>query len=244
MPDRERASLVSWAKSLVPDADRYTFKPSPYSSHTLLLNALPAQGAGRRVLDLGCGPGHLAAALAARGYDVTGIDRPGAAGDVFPRMVRRIDADLDHGLPPLETRYDYVLCADILEHLKEPARMLARVAAVLAPGGVVVASLPNSGNLWFRANILFGRFPQDERGLFDRTHLHFYMWDGWRDLFASAGFRFEDVRPTGIPVGLAMEGLAGSTPVRLAETVSYLLARGWKTLFAYQFVVTARAVSR
>ena len=51
----------------------YTYKASPYSSHSLLVDSLPAEGRGLRVLDIGCAAGYLAEILAERGYDVVGI---------------------------------------------------------------------------------------------------------------------------------------------------------------------------
>lgn len=149
----------------------YEFKPSPYSSHSLLLRSLPEAGDGRRVLDLGCGDGYLGAILARRGYEVIGVDR---AGGSVPPGVTLIEADLDAGLPPLPGQFDFVLCADILEHLRDPLALLRQLPGLLAPSGVLVASLPNSGNIYFRLNILAGRFPRHECGLFDRTHLHFF----------------------------------------------------------------------
>jgi len=223
---------------------RYSFKPSPYSSHSLLLAALPERGEGGRVLDLGCADGWLAAVLAARGYRVTGVERPGNVPAAFPREVELVEADLDAGLPPLSGAYNYALCADILEHLRDPGRLLDQIRGVLAPGGRLVASLPNSGNFYFRLNVLAGRFPQHDRGLFDRTHLHFYAWANWVDLLASCGFGIEKCRSSGIPVGIAMPGHAATLPVRAAERLSYELARCWKTMFAYQFVVTARPEAR
>ena len=217
----------------------YQLKPGPWSSHSLLLGALPGAGDGRRVLDAGCGPGYLGALLAARGYRVTGIESPGRAGADFPADVELIEADLDRGLPPLDARYDFILCADVLEHLREPAALLGSLRAVLAPGGRLIASLPNSGHAYFRWTVLRGRFPAEDRGLFDRTHLHFYTWSGWRELFAGAGFRIESVQPTGVPVGLAVPGWENTSLVRMLEKLSYTSARVWKTMFAYQFVVTA-----
>jgi hypothetical protein len=68
------------------------------------------------------------------------------------------------------------------------------------------------------------------------------MWDGWLRLFSDAGFRFDTARPTAIPVSLVVpEKFSTSAPVRLAESVFYGMARIWKTLFAYQFVVCANA---
>jgi SAM-dependent methyltransferase len=217
----------------------YRFKSSPYSSHSLLLAALPENGGGRTVLDVGCGPGYLAEALAGRGYRVTGVESPGRAGATFPPEVKLMEADLDQGFPAMAGAFDYVLCADILEHLREPGRLLAEIRARLSPGGRVLASLPNSGHLYFRWQVLRGRFPAEDRGLFDRTHLHFYTWQGWVDLFRAAGFGFAEVRPSGVPVGLALPRWEHSAAVRAMERLSWRSARAWKTLFAYQFVVTA-----
>ena len=191
------------------------------------------------MLDLGCGPGHVARILAERGYAVTGVEQVKAAG--FPERVRLVEADLDAGLPDLGgERFDVILCADILEHLKRPEDLLGQLPGLLAPGGKLIASLPNSGNLYFRLNILAGRFPRHEKGLFDRTHLHFYMWDGWVELLAACGFRIEEVVSSGIPVGLQFPGFAEAAWVRVCERLCYDSARVWKRLFAYQFIVTAR----
>jgi hypothetical protein len=110
---------------------------------------------------------------------------------------------------------------------------------VLAPGGRIVASLPNSGNLYFRLVVLLGYFPHEERGLFDRTHVQFFTLDGWNELFAAAGFRLASRRPTAVPVSVIFPRFGESPAVRAAEWISYLLARVWTRLFAYQFVVVA-----
>jgi SAM-dependent methyltransferase len=220
-------------------ATPYHLKHSPYSSHSLLLASLPPNGAGRRVLDVGCAGGYLGAILAGKGYRVTGIDSPGAAGAGFPDSIELLEADLDLGLPPLAGQFDFVICADVLEHLRRPALLLRDLRPLLARGGRLIASLPNSGHAYFRWTILRGRFPAEDRGLFDRTHLHYYTWRGWLDLFAATGFGIETLRCSGVPIGLALPKWDGSAAVRALERMSYESARWWKTMFAYQFIVTA-----
>ena len=118
--------------------------------------------------------------------------------------------------------------------------MLSQLGKVLEQDGALIASLPNSGNLYFRLTILSGRFPREDKGLFDRTHLHFYMWQGWRELFEAAGFSIDERKATGMPVGLALPSWDGTALVRGLESLSYAMARLRPALFAYQFVVTAR----
>ena len=217
---------------------RYQFKPGPYSSHGLLLREFPRQGEGRRVLDIGCAGGYLAEILAKRGFSVTGIDLAGAA---HPHGIHFVAADVDRGLPALDGCFDFILCADVLEHLRNPLGLLRECRERLAPGGALIASLPNSGHAYFRWHVLMGRFPQHDRGLFDRTHLRFCTWHGWVDLLARAGFLIEALHCSGVPVGLALPKWQGSFWVRSLERLSFESARAWKSLFAYQFIVRARA---
>jgi SAM-dependent methyltransferase len=217
---------------------RYQFKPGPYSSHALLLGEFPRHGDGRRVLDIGCAGGYLAEILAQRGFSVTGIDLPGTP---HSSAIHFVAADLDEGLPALDGRFDFIICADVLEHLRQPERLLRQCRERLAPGGALIASLPNSGHAYFRGHTLVGHFPQHDRGLFDRTHVQFYTWHGWVDLLARAGFLIETLHCSGVPVGLALPKWEGSFWVRALERLSYESARAWKNLFAYQFIVRARA---
>jgi SAM-dependent methyltransferase len=220
------------------EAVPYRLKESPYGSHMLLLDALPAKGAGRKVLDLGCCNGYFAALMAERGYDVTGVERAGGHGPDFPIEVRLIEHDLEQGLPPIDSRFSLVICADILEHLRYPLALLQQARELMEPDGQLAASLPNSGNFYFRLNVLAGRFPKEEKGLFDRTHVQFFPWSGWVELFEAAGFHIKEVRSSAVPFSVAMP----SAPAWLVEALEWSFfqaARVWKTLFAYQFIVVS-----
>jgi SAM-dependent methyltransferase len=191
------------------------------------------------VLDVGCAQGYLGELLAERGYRVTGIEHSSRVPAGFPETVGLVPADLDEGLPSGLGGFDVIMCADVLEHVRRPDQLLRQLRSAMAPGGFLIASLPNSGHLYFRWNVLLGRFPQQERGLFDRTHLRFYTWRGWVELLAGAGFEIRQVRCSGVPVGEALPSWKDRWPARLAERLSFESARLWKTACAYQFVVTA-----
>ena len=116
--------------------------------HRDLLPLLPAPPA--RVVDIGAGTGRDAAALARRGHAVTAVEPTAALRDAAQRLhpeaaIRWIDdalPDLDR-LQALGERFDLVLLSAVWMHLDpaERARGMARVAALLAPGGVLSLSL-------------------------------------------------------------------------------------------------------
>lgn len=98
---------------------------------------------GKRVLDVGCGGGILAEALAAEGATVTGIDPSArslaAAREHATRTGLTIDYRLgsaeDLAAARLDGTHDLVFAVDVLEHVNSLDRALASVAATLAPGG-------------------------------------------------------------------------------------------------------------
>lgn len=92
-----------------------------------------------RVLDVGCGAGFLANALAARGLEVTGLDASAASLAVAGRhdatgRVRYHVGDAYH-LPYPDASFEVVCAMDFLEHVTAPDRVIAEAARVLAPGG-------------------------------------------------------------------------------------------------------------
>lgn len=116
--------------------------------HRDLLPLLPAPPA--RAVDIGAGTGRDAAALAARGYQVTAVEPTPELREVAQRLhpgtaIRWIDDALP-GLERLQSlgeRFDLVLLSAVWMHLdpQERAHGMARLAALLAPGGVLSLSL-------------------------------------------------------------------------------------------------------
>lgn len=218
----------------------YEFKGSPYSSHSRLLEAFSDAPSGCRVVDVGDGEGLLSRPLAERGYQVWCVALPGSVCGQIPGEVEVIEADLNQELPALLPDFAYAVCGDVLEHLVDPEKTLRWLHVALKEDGKLIVSLPNSAHWFVRLNVLFGRFPEEDKGLFDRTHLHFWAWANWRSLLERSGFAIEQVTPTVIPFDVALPFLGRGWIVRVLEVTNYALARVWRNLWAYQLVVVAQ----
>ena len=133
---------------------------------------------GQRVLELGTGPGTVTRILHAKGCKVTGVEMdPDTLATCAPFCERTLQANLEDPLwaaPLAGETFDAIICADVLEHLRDPRPLLNHLHGFLKPGGSVLMSLPNASHLTVVASLLGGRFPYQKNGLLDHTHLKFY----------------------------------------------------------------------
>lgn len=201
----------------------------PSGGHARLLDLV---GVGKRVLDVGCSSGYLARPLVERDCTVVGIERDPAAAEAARTVCETVlvgDVEVME-LPFESAAFDVILCGDLIEHLREPERFLARVRPYLGEGGRLVLSTPNVANWAMRLGLLAGRWQYTERGILDRTHLHFFTRQTLVETLRGAGYRVIELDFT-VPVP------AVGTPG--VERVAHALGRLRPPLFAYQFVVAA-----
>jgi len=106
--------------------------------------------AGQRVVDVGCGGGILAESMALRGALVTGIDLSDKALGVARLHQLESGAVVDYRLVAAEAlaleapaAFDVVTCMEMLEHVPQPASIVAACAALAKPGGALVFSTLN-----------------------------------------------------------------------------------------------------
>jgi 2-polyprenyl-3-methyl-5-hydroxy-6-metoxy-1,4-benzoquinol methylase len=149
----------------------------------------------RRILDVGCATGATGAALKARdpAVHVTGLEIDPEMGETARK---RLDSVIvgDVSEPALLNElgpepYDCILCGDVLEHLRNPWRVLRELVQLTAHEAYVVVSLPNVAHLSTFAALLRGTWPYRPRGIHDRTHLRFFARRNVETLFAQAGLR-------------------------------------------------------
>ena len=137
-------------------------------------------GPGRRVLDLGCRYGALTA-FYADGNEVVGLDIDREAlGQAAERLgIETLWADLEEPLRLEDGSFDVVVIGELLEHIREPQRLIDEARRVLRAGGALVGSTPNGFRLKNRLRFLAGRHPE-----VDPTHLHLFSPADVRALLA------------------------------------------------------------
>jgi len=216
----------------------YELKLDPNSSHGRLLSWLSTRPGGR-VLDLGCADGSLANGIEAVGHRVTGVDLNHSPG-VEERMTCFFEGNLEHGIPEqVGNGFDTVVCADVLEHVREPGRLLEEAKLLLNAGGSIFASVPNFGHWYPRLRTAFGMFDYDQRGILDNTHVRFFTRRSFERVVAGAGLAIVRRDATGLPVDVANRGSSdGTTAQRLGlfATVDRVATKLRPQLFGYQFV--------
>jgi O-antigen biosynthesis protein len=209
----------------------------------------------KRLLDVGCGSGVTSAAAKARWPGVETIGIEVVAGAVR-RAAERLDRVIEGSAETLDlaaaglTGVDGVLLADVLEHLVDPWRFVAGLRDVLAPDAVVIASIPNAGNLWLLDELAAGRFTYAGSGLLDKTHLRFFTRRTIAALFDGAGYdivRWERVTDGNVDDATRRRILGVMLPVPFAGRVAgrRVTVRGvdddaYHDLRTYVFFVVAR----
>ena len=150
---------------------------------------------GQRVLELGTGPGTVTRILHDKGCKVTGVEMdPDTLATCAPFCERTLQANLEDPLwwQPLEgEKFEVIICADVLEHLRDPRPLLEKLPVFLREGGCVLMTLPNASHLTIVASLLGGRFPYQKNGLLDNTHLKFYGREDFDALLRECGFLWQ-----------------------------------------------------
>jgi len=193
------------------DRDQRAARAAAYESERGEIVGL-VPGGVRRVLDLGCSTGWLAAALKARGeVEVVGIERePAYAAAAREHCDRVVEVDVE-AVPSDLGRFDCLVAADVLEHLVDPWSALEAYAAMLDPGCRAVISLPNAAHWTTFAALARGSWPRRPEGIHDATHLRWFTLRDAIALCEGAGLRVEHVerRPWVLWRGTRLDRHAG-----------------------------------
>lgn len=172
---------------------RYNYKidlSSENSSHTKILKLV---GKGKYVLEIGCATGYmtqyLKEELGCRVFCVE-IDPESAkkARSYCEELLIGDIEQLELGEALKEKRFDVVIMADVLEHLKDPHSLLRNITNFLAETGYILLSIPNGAHGSIAVELLDGKWEYRREGLMDRSHLHFFDKDSLSALLDETGY--------------------------------------------------------
>jgi len=233
-----------------PDADgaglstsslRYDYSLDSFDENSHYGRLLQRVGHNKRVLELGCSTGYLTSAMTDQfGCTVTGVEVDTEAADAARlkgHEVLVLDLDkIDLSKTFNGRKFDVVLCADVLEHLRAPEVTLRQLNSLLDEGGYVICSIPHVGHADIRLSLLNGRLPYRPMGLLDHTHMKFFTRALVEELFESADFCIESVERNRWQ--MTKTEVQGHLPSSLPELANFIAFDPESE--TYQFIVKAR----
>jgi 2-polyprenyl-3-methyl-5-hydroxy-6-metoxy-1,4-benzoquinol methylase len=133
-----------------------------------------------KILEIGCGTGNTLAYLKANGYCdwVGGVELfPEAANEASSKLDKLYQGNIEEMELPIEHEsIDIILCLDVLEHLINPEAVIKKLHQYLAPGGIIIASIPNVSHYSVIFPLIFkNKWEYQENGILDKTHIRFFV---------------------------------------------------------------------
>jgi 2-polyprenyl-3-methyl-5-hydroxy-6-metoxy-1,4-benzoquinol methylase len=182
-----------------------------------------AAPSGSHVLDIGCGNGIIAKAIATKGFQVRAID----VSDKTIEEARKSNGhpNIQYEVVPAgqlsdeRDRYHAIICSEVLEHLDDPSSLLQIVRSALAKTGIVIVTVPNgsgprevlvtkpvqriqsgggAGAKMLEKIKRFMGYPGTtvQSNADDLRHIQFFSHRSLRQLALKNGFRIALIRPT------------------------------------------------
>jgi 2-polyprenyl-3-methyl-5-hydroxy-6-metoxy-1,4-benzoquinol methylase len=159
-----------------------------------LLSIIPKTS--RKIIEIGCSSGALAREFKKENRDCFwfGMEIEPSYAELAARHCDQIlVGDIEH----CDEKF-FLSQADkdcVLEHLKDPWKVLNRIRKVIPPNGSIVACIPNAQHWSLIARLALGDFRYEDSGLLDRTHLRWFTRKTVIELFNSQGFRIQKGLP-------------------------------------------------
>lgn len=169
-------------------------------SDTAPARVIRLAGKGKRILEVGAGPGSITRHLVSTNdCDVVALEIDPSAIEKLREFCDRIyQVDLnDIGWPNRlagEDKFDVVIAADVLEHVSNPLQTLRGMVSLLRPCGEIILSLPHVSHAVVLASMVDENFEYRDWGLLDRTHIRFFGLRNIEQLYADAGLAIEEAQ--------------------------------------------------
>ncbi len=235
--DREYYELLGRNKAKF--KEKWGFAPQYYMfSRKEIVELVDADSDAKiRVLEIGCGLGDTLASIK---YKFPNADVHGIELEEKIAKLGRVKLDIRCGnietteFSP-EDKYDYIIFADVLEHLYDPYSVIRRMKKQLKENGCILTSIPNLMNAGVVYRLLNGDFTYHDAGILDRTHIRFFTKNEILRMFEKEGYTIDDI------TGVIDHTESTESHKEFFEKILDLVGHENKVLFdVYQFIVRAR----
>lgn len=163
---------------------------------------------GEKILDIGCGNGHILQKVKDKFQELYGIDiSPSRLQEAKKKIEEHYPSDIskfkfieenaDEHLPFPNNYFDTIICVAVIEHVYDIFSLVKEMYRVLRPGGYVVAEVPNIAYFKHRISLLLGKLPVTSSPYnwkeigWNGGHIHYFTMDKFCWLFESQGFHIE-----------------------------------------------------
>lgn len=159
---------------------------NPNNTHNIILNQLTENS---KVLDVGCAQGFLGEFIHKNfNCTVVGIDylkqhidesaNKNSYNELFQIDLNLLSDEMDK----YTGYFDFIILADVLEHLYNPQDLINKMKKLLNPNGKIIISIPNITHGSILLNLINNKFNYTPNGLLDNTHIRFYSLYSFVDL--------------------------------------------------------------
>lgn len=213
----------------------FLFNPTPFETHRIVLDKIKE---GSEVLDLGCATGYFAKILKEKKCRVWGVDHDKNAlkhAKKFCISTAYVDLETVKSLP-FKKKFDYILLLDVLEHLKNPNKLLILIKKYLKPDGKLILSTPNIAFISVRLSLLLGKFNYRSEGIMDENHVHFYTKKSLTDFLKECGYKIQEID---ISSGFSQVSKIGKYLNLIPKAIQYKITKVWDEGLAYQLIFVA-----
>ncbi len=225
----------------MPSSDIYSYAINLQDHQSTAVKIINQVGHDKTVLELGCSSGHMTQILKEQfNCQVTGVEiDPESAEQARPYCEKLIIGDLEHIdlLTELsDLQFDVIICADVLEHLKDPWSLVKTLTSKMASEGNLIISVPNAAFHGVLSELCDDRFSYRDKGSLDQNHLRFFTEYELEVLLLSCGLI---PKTWGYSVlGAEHSEFADSWSKLSPEQQLFLRTR--KNAEAYQLIVSSR----
>ncbi len=189
------------------------------------------------VIDIGCSEGALGCQIKEKFPNayVIGVEQNEEFIKVAKNNINEvIKLDLNNFIvPSIKEKADLLIFADVLEHTLDPELVLKSFLQIATDDVNVIISLPNIQHITAIFNLLMGRWPQRDRGLFDKTHLRYFTLDSIKKMSESCGLKILSISRNYRLLD-SPEGYLNAICKRIAPYLPF------KSLLTYQFVISLK----